>query len=174
MIVVLLLAIIAYVCDLVASAVACGLGQVAMGVSVMPAFISYVVYYHRPAHAVAVAFLFGIASDVLSGTHLGLHLIVSLSLWFGCAFSASFLPRARGNLLWAHMAVTSLLWHLLAAVLLAMQGYTAVNALSVVGVLMTALCEASMGLWLVRRVHQLLEYTGQRRALSDMLFLGQP
>lgn len=173
MTVILLLTTVAYGCDLVASAMASGLNQVALGISVMPALTSYVVYYHSPRHAVAVAFMFGLLSDVLSGTHLGVHLIVSLGLWLGCAATASLMPRARGKLLWAHMFMTSLLWRTCVAGLLAIQGYAALRSLSLV-VLVTAVFEANVGLWLARKVHRLLEYAGHRRALSDMLFLGQP
>ena len=173
MIVIALLATVGYGCDLITSAMASGLGQTNLGISFMPALISYAVYYHKPERAVCISFIFGIGSDVLSGTSLGIHLIVSLSLWFGCAATASFLPRARGALLWAHMLMASLLWHISVAVLLGIQGYAALGSLGM-GIFITAAAEAGIGLWLVRRVHKLLEYTGQRRALSDMLFLGRP
>ncbi|MEM7402422.1 MAG: hypothetical protein AAF310_00155 [Myxococcota bacterium] len=173
MVIVLLLSTVAYGCDLLLSAIASGVGWAAVGVGVMPALMSYAVYYHSPACAIAVAAVFGIASDLLAGTQLGTCLIVSLSLWFACASTASLMPRARGALLWAHMLIACLLWRILAAALLTMQGQATVGSLDM-SVILAVMVEATLGLWIARKTHQLLEYAGQRRALSDMLFVGQP
>ncbi len=164
---------LAYGCDVFLGALAAICCWPALGMTVMPACVSYAVYYYTPPCAIGVAMVLGVATDVLAGTALGSSVAAFLCLWFVAAFGANWLPRARGGLLWGHMAVVSLVHRLLMTALLTLQGEASWGSLSI-NMLWSPLVEASLGLWLVRRAHSLLARFGQKRALVNTLFPAQP
>lgn len=160
-------------CDAFLSVLAAVCRWPALGMTVMPACVSYAVYYYTPPCAIGAAMALGVATDVLAGTALGSSVAAFLCLWFVAAFGANWLPRMRGGLLWGHMAVASLLHRLLMTTLLTLQGEAGWASLST-AMLWTPFVEAFLGLWLARRVHSLLARLGQKRALANTLFPAQP